>query len=569
MKISTAHFCALAAFSALTLSLFSCGSTKVSTVELPLQTAYGPERSYFSSVDTRTFEAVCDASPQNLRMAFSALHKSVDDDYRENEKVLLTLCSDIMRIVWPSEVVAWDVPETDRNNHYLGAVDSSLRGIYDSSTGGNDFLAKVLPSLVLITSTTHSGYYEESFKSLSDAAAIYPESTLVNFLLGTLERRRGNFTESLAYFQTAQKKAPLNFEIQLNVAQAYYYCGNFEMALSLGEQILLLRPQDVEVLSLCSRSSYSLGSLEKAESYVVRLLSVEPENREYILLRARILIDKTDYIRASSLLDVYSRSDTSARDYLLLRAKLQRDWNKNSTASSETIARALMLYPDDREVLLFAAELASSANTTVNEMKALELSQRILAVDKDNIQASQILIAEMIKAGRWQEAYDLSSPLIKREGAPLSASYRHVEICLALKKNQEALSIAQGMYSKNQNDEEAQQSYIKVLVATGQRNSALQLISSLMTNSNQKMKSFLYYQRSFFASGEEAVLSDLRSSLTLNPRNRDALYRLYEIYYSKRDWRRSQYYLKQVVALDPTNQDLLKRNSELDRLLGK
>ena len=149
MKRLTVQLSAAAVLSAFSLSLLSCGSTKVpgEPVALPLQTAYGAGRSYFSSVDSRSYDAACDASPQSLRFAFSSLHKSIDDDYRENEKVLLVLCSDLMRIVWPSEIVAWDVPETDRNNHYLGAVDSSLRGIYDSSTGGNDFFAKFLPSL--------------------------------------------------------------------------------------------------------------------------------------------------------------------------------------------------------------------------------------------------------------------------------------------------------------------------------------------------------------------------------------------------------------------------------------
>ena len=556
---------------ALLLSLFSCASTsgKNETLVLPVQSASGQGRSFFSSIDKTAFALACEGSPQSLRQAVSILHKTIEDDYAENEKMLIAICTSLMKILWPSESFAWETPEVPRNNPYMGAVDSALKGIYDSSTGNSDFFAKVLPSLVLVTSQTHSDYYAMSETQLTEALEFSPDSVLVNFLLAVLERRRGNFQSALEYFQKCRVKIPLNLEVQFNLAKAYYDCADYNTALSLAEGILLSHQQDSGALEICAQASYALCDMDKAESYVVRVLSLDPENLEYVLFRARILMDKSDYIRASSLLDVYSRSDISGRDYLLLRARLQRDWNKNNTAAAETLGRAIALYPDDREVLLFAAELASSANTTVNELKAREIAEQILESDKDNVQAVQILIAEMIKASQWKEAYDLSSSLVKRSDAPASAFYRHVEICLALKKHTEALNVAQNFYSSSSNDEAAQQSYIKVLVATGQRNTALQLINRLMETSNQKMKSFLHYERSFFRDSEDAALNDLRVSLTLNPRNKDALYRLYEIYYSKKDWRRAQYYLKQVVALDPSNAELLRRNTELDRLLGK
>lgn len=571
MKLHPGKFLGEAVLLSCLFSVFSCASSSVSSepVELPLQTAYNAKRSYFYSIDSQILENACDGSPQSLRQAMSMLHKTSDEDYRDNERMLLAICVRLMKIVWPSETCNQELPEINTPNPYMGAIDSSVRGIYDSSTGNSDFFAMLLPSLVLITSHSHTDYYSLSRSALKAASEIQKDSTLVNYLLGHLERRQGNNKKSLEYFQKAQKKAPLNFEVRYNVAQAYYDCKNYEMALSMAETLSQSHSQSVEVLALSASASYALGNLEKAESYVVRVLSLEPENLEYVLFRTRILLDKKDFIRASSLLDVYSRTDNTARDYLLLRARLQRDWNKNSEAAAGTIGQALLLYPDDVELLLFAASLSAEANVPVNDMKALEISGKILVADPENMEAMQILVSEMIKEKRWQEAYDLSSSLIKREKATEETFNRHIDICIALKKNTEALNLVQDLYTRLPENEDVQRSYIKVLAATGQRSAAIQTINRLMNSSNQKMKSFLYYQRSFFSPDEDAMLNDLRSSLTLNPRNRDALYRLYEVYYSKKDYRRAQYYLKQVVALDSNNPDLLRRNSELDRLLGK
>ena len=175
---------------------------------------------------------------------------------------------------------------------------------------------------------------------------------------------------------------------------------------------------------------------------------------------------------------------------------------------------------------------------------------------------------EMIKSGEWQNAYNLSSEIIKTSPDTKNLC-KHIEICLSLKKNQEATEIAENLYRENQNDEDVQQTYLTVLVAASKKADALSMIQSLLPTASSKMKSFLYYEKSLLDSQEEEILNDLRSSLTANPRNRDSLYRLYLIYYKKSDWRRAQYYLKQVVALDPNDTEILAKNAELDKILGR
>ncbi len=553
--------------------LFSCASTPKASDEESSVVVPAPQKSsytYFSSLPSRIMESAENASPEDLRQTASRLHKSVAEDYTESEKILLNICSEVMAIVWPSESFTWEVPEISfSSNPYTGAIDSARRGIYDVSTGNTDFFTVLLPSLVLVTSPNRKDLYDLCEKSLLNALNLKSSSVLANYLMGLLCLYENRNKEAISFFTRSLGFAPSVYELNYAIAKAYMQDRQYEKALEISKGLLDKAPQNVSVLELCAESSYALEDLDAAESYIVRVLLLEPENLRYVLFRAGILITKGDYIRASSLLDMYAKTDTSSKEYLLLRARMQRDWNKNNAASGETIGMALTLYPDDKEILLFAAEVSSSANILVGGYSALEIAEKILSIDSSNVSAMKISVSEYKKKEEWQTAYDINSKLIELSPNDKENLYSQVDICLALSKNEEAMRTSLQLYTSFPDDENAQSSYIKVLVSTNQKNSALQLITKLLSSASQKMKSFLYYERSFLSGTEDAVLSDLRSSLTANPRNKDALYRLYEIYYQKKDWRRAQYYLKQVVALDPSNSVLLKKNSELDSLLGK
>src|SRR5574344_164707 len=575
--------CRIVAFSVVLLILFSCASTPKDDPSDKKGSSYVPDtseavsipvpkktsHSYFSSINKKTLDLVETGSPESLRQAVSLLHKANEEEYQESEKVLIAVCSELMKIVWPSQPTSWEEPEISVSTPYLGAVDSARRGVYDSSTGNTDLLTLVLPSLVLLTSDVPSDYYGESNAALCTALEMRPDSVLANYLMGVLKRRQDHDEESLVYFTQAVDLAHNCFEIAYAQADAYRRTGSNTVALSIGEKLIEQYPQSAPLLSLCAETSYDLGNIAKAEQYVVRVLQLEPENSKYVLFRSRILMDKGDYIKASSLLDMYSRTDSTARDYLLLRARLQRDWNKNNTAAGATIEQALAQYPEDREVLIFAAQLASSANIKIGGRTALELATQILAMENDNTEAQILSMTELTKNGSYQSAYEKSSALLARKDCPQNVVYTHVDICLALNKREEANKIASSLYNASPSDENAQQLYLKVLVAFGRKTEGLRLIENLLPAANAKMKSFLLYEKSYFEATDELVLGDLRSSLTANPRNRDALYRLYEIYYAKKDWRKAQYYLKQVVALNPTDAALLKRNSELESLIDK
>ena len=98
---------------------------------------------------------------------------------------------------------------------------------------------------------------------------------------------------------------------------------------------------------------------------------------EFVLFRAKILVEKKDYIHAVSLLDVYARQDSTSLDYLLLRSRVQLDWSKNTSAATENIEKALQLYPENTEALMFAARISSPIDSPVAGKYADELAAKV------------------------------------------------------------------------------------------------------------------------------------------------------------------------------------------------
>ena len=539
--------------------------------ELQATSIIVPERrdvSYFYGIEPEIIQNVEKGTPDSLRAAITLLKRG-KDSMAENEQVLHYIAVSIMQLCWKSQNFTEPTTGQDIKNDYTGAISSSRNGFYDSPSEPKDFFSCALPSLVLAASETRNDYYDHSEKSLLHALSLNPSSVFVNYLLGILYKRMGDFKRSNEYFGFASDMAGSCFECSYAFAESFMPLSDPSSAFSLSEKMLVSYPQNKKLLQLCAESSFAAGDYVNSELYVGRVLQIEPENSYYLLFRARILVQKGEYIRAASLLDAYSRKDSSSRDYLVLRFAVQKNWNKNISAATATIENALVLYPDDPQIILEAARLASDSGVKIAGKSGEALADQILENDPENFAALQIKIDSMVYERKWKEAYKASSALLQKENVPNSAFFTHIKICLSAGHKDEAWQYASKLYSENSADEEIVQSYIDVLVSTGRSAEASRLIAQLLPASAAKMKSFLYYQRSFLSSGEAAILADLRSSLTANPRNRDSLFRLYRIYYNKKEYRKAQYYLKQVVALSPKDENLLILNQELDRLLKK
>lgn len=522
---------------------------------------------YFAGINKGLLELVENGSAESLAQAYNGLKKA-NVDYLDNERVLVFIISQILKIVWPSQVqsISIDEPEVTMKNVYTGAIESAKNGIYDTSTGNKDFLGMVLPSLVLCGVISNSDYYAEAESCLNQALALRPKSVLANYLLALLYSKTSRDSEAVEKLRLAAQESKA-FEIMFALARSLNVLGRYEESKSVTDSLVVLYPSSIELLKLLARNSYDIADYSSAERYAVLVLQQNPSDLEMVLFRAKIFVTTGEYLKATSLLDVYSKTNSTAKDYLLLRARVQKEWNKNSPLAISTVEKALSLYPDDKSVILAAAELAGESGSAIGGKNGAQLANQVLASDPNNLQALSFLIKTLVFEGKWAEAYAASKKVMAAQNPGVEAIATHARVCLSLGYNSEAWDTASALYARLPNDEKAIQVYVECMVRTGRGAQASRFINTSINSASSSMKSFYYYQRSFLAGGEAAQLSDLRSAVIANPRNSDALFRMYGIYFAKQDWRKAQYYLRQVIALNPNNQNYLKLNSDLDKLL--
>jgi len=526
------------------------------------------KKTFFDSIDESLIIKTQNATKSDLLSVLLQIKKQ-DDNYKENEQVLILIVEGILSLMYNETSFSISVPQPSSPNPYIVALDSAKKGVYDFSAGQSDFFSLVLPSLVLLTAPSVKNYYEEASLSLQKGLELQSESFLALYLYALLLDRTDNKSGSLPFLEKAYNKDASYIPLARLYMNTLYEQNMFDASFNTALSLLQISPGDIDALKVCAQISFKNKDYNAAEQYVAQLLQREPENTEYVLFRARILMDKGDFIRVSSLLDLYARNNKNGKEYLLLRARLQRDWNKNTAAASNTIQEALLLYPSDIDVLLLAASLSAQSGQKIGQFTLEDLLELILQQDSQNVEALFLTVNENVRQQQWAQAYEYSLKILARNNANEAVLLSHIEICIALGKITEA-----GTYFQQLSDTPADKEIlailqIKLLIAKGNKEEAGRLIDiQISGTSSSRSKSILYYEKSRIASNEDTKLSDLRLSLTSNPRNNEALYALYQFYFDKNDYRKAQYYLKQVVALNPSDQRLIKLNEEIEILLA-
>ena len=554
----------------LLLGLTACGSTPKPEVVVeepsPATPLFVPEitdQGFFVFSDKTIMPDMEIGSPDSIRLAVS----KIKNPTTQPEKIIVAVASQLMSIVWPSEQNTIEIPPDIEANAYTAAIESAKVGIYDVNTGNTDFFTTVLPSLVLLTSSSQTDYYPQSLSALQAGLEMQPNSVLVHYLLGCLYQKMGNLDSSLEMYEKASSLAEDCLEVNYAFSEVNYLKGNYGTAQETAGRMLTVFPGNLKLLKLLAQIATKMGDYAVAENYINQVLQQEPDNAQFLLLRVEVLMDQGSYVKAVSLLDVYSRVDKVSKDYLLLRSRIQNEWNKNSIAAAATAEQALELYPNDTDVILAAANLAAATGSNVQGKSAGQLAAEILATDPDNEDAIFIRAKDAVVRKNWEMAYNDTSQLINKGNASLSRKLLYVEACLGANRIEEAQRIVGELYKEYPESDDAKELYMRVQAAAGNNGEVRSLIASMLPSASSQLKSFLYYQRSMLATNDSDKLADLRQSLTANPRNSEALFELYRYYFERKDYRKAQYYLKQVVALNTSDEEMLRLNLELEALL--
>ena len=409
------------------------------------------QREYFAKINPDVLKGVQNGSPDSLRDAM-ALMRQKGGEYEEYEKVLAAVSAEIMKLVWPSEKITWDIPVITEDNPYTGAISSVRQGVFDSSTGNVDFLATLLPALVIVNNVSDISVYEPCENALKSALEIQNDSVLANYLMAVLYEKKRNFENAEKYLKQAYDASPKTTEINLAYSRILRTNGKLTEA----SKVLNTIDSTVNDLAVLKQNAYiafDAKDYDAAELYVARVLQQTPNDLEFLLFRAKILVEKKDYIHAVSLLDVYARQDNTSIDYLVLRARVQLDWSKNTIAASETVEKALQMYPDNVDALMFAARISSETDSPVAGKYADELAARVLEKKPGNQEAMTYALDGLIHRENWKEAYTASRNLISLGNVNPAVVEKYVNVCIKLGKNGEAYDYAKASYDANPSDE--------------------------------------------------------------------------------------------------------------------
>ncbi|PYJ22186.1 MAG: hypothetical protein DME92_04295 [Verrucomicrobia bacterium] len=113
-------------------------------------------------------------------------------------------------------------------------------------------------------SDTAVEYFEQAHRLLPNNSRI-PQS------LAYVERRRGNWDKSEAYFNEAEKLDPRNVSLLSQHARSYVCLRRFPEALAKLEQILNITPDDIDTLVLKARIAQAEGDLPRASALLAPL----------------------------------------------------------------------------------------------------------------------------------------------------------------------------------------------------------------------------------------------------------------------------------------------------------
>ena len=506
------------------------------------------------------------ASPASIRRAVTRVY-SISQSLTREKQLQLILAARLMRLLYPLDLIDWNIPNYQQTDPYLDALSQVEKGIYPEKLGMNTFFDAVIPALILTKDMGIKEYGITLEKRLFVARSLNPSSVLPSYLLGLLYEQFSRLSDAEDYYQIAWEQDDSCYPAGMHLAQLLLLHNNVEEACVIAEKLYNRFPNAVTVQLLLAEAYLEKGYFEKAEEIIHKVLKNSSTWGQAFLLRVRLYIEKKEYLTASALLDEFAKQNKVDKDYLLLRERVLLEWSKNITGAKQCLEKAESLYPVDSEVILACANFCFEAKTTVNGKTANDFIDMLLKQNPHNILAIRLLVKDDIAEKHWESAFERVQYLYNNNPSEEDIVL-YARICAGMNNWTEAVNTAQTAYNASQKrpSDEIIVLYLQALYGAKKYSLLRQVINRHLSDARSALKSILIYYQSLLESNDEEKLALLRSSLLSDPRSSLTLFALYEWYFRHKDYRKAYYYLQQVIALDPHNKTYLQLAEKLERL---
>jgi tetratricopeptide (TPR) repeat protein len=382
---------------------------------------------------------------------------------------------------------------------------------------------------------------------------------------GIALERAGDRPAALAAFERGESAAPDCYPATLGRARMLVSLERGEDALAVIGKLTPPISDSAATRRIRAEALYVARRWTDALPLITEVLLGDPLDSHFALMRAHLLVERGEYRQAAPLLDAYGGINPTDRLYILLRARTAMESAKDRSAAASALRIGLERYPNDPEMILYAAEVFWKGGAE-EKLEAVSLARKYLTVDQSSARALRILLASDLANGDYQAAASRADAILAAQPdyadlESLYTAYRGAGRIL------DASRLAQSWRAKDPSSEPAAVAWATSLVERGEKTAALELINRLLSSKGSAVfRSSLYWLQSRLQTGDEAVLASLRSALIENGMNVDALAAMSDIYVKKADYQRARFYLKQAIAITPDRADIVERRNVLTQL---
>ena len=235
--------------------------------------------------------------------------------------------------------------------------------------------------------------YDTAVSYLEKAYQLVPNNSRIPQALAYVERRRGNWDKSDAYFNDAEKLDPRNVNLLSQHARSYVCLRRFPEALVKLEQILNITPDDIDTTVLKARIAQAEGDLPRASALLAPLrLGADYANALETQVYQAILESRPAAVVAQ-LKEILAKPD-QALGYYNGELRFWLGWAQEvagdhaAARESWTQARSELepLLKEQPENFILMGDLALTNMGLGDNAAALTLAERAIAlfpVDKD------------------------------------------------------------------------------------------------------------------------------------------------------------------------------------------
>ncbi len=390
-------------------------------------------------------------------------------------------------------------------------------------------------------------------------------SAAADLARGIALERSGDRAGALAAYSRSESVGPDCYPATLGKARMLVELGRGEEALAALDALESPIADSAASRRIQALAFYAAGRWVEALPLITEVLLDDPLDSRFALMRAHLLVERGEYKQAAPLLDAYASINPSDRLYILLRARTALDSAKDRTSAIAALRRGLERYPEDTEMVLYAAEVFYGGDSK-EKLEAITFAQKVLTVDPRSVRALKILISADLAAGNYASAADRSDAIMAT-GDYFQFTESLYKAYRGAGRLADAARLAQEWRARDPQSEPAGLAWATSLVERGEKSAASELITRLLaTKGTPAYRSSLYWLQSRLQVEEEAILSSLRAALIENGMNVDALAAMSDMYVKKADYQRARFYLKQAISINPDRADIVERRNVLVQL---